>query len=222
MLVKNYMNGQVPVVSLHDTAKTAIKKFEESHLDQLPVVDGETFQGLLLRSTVESVLDPKAKLDGIRTEGRTLNITPDTHILEAIKNASENKLNVLGVVDAVTQHYVGAVTKHDLEDSVAETYGIRSNGSVLVLSILERDYSLHELARIIESNGVKILAMFSDILENDPYNLLITFKLNLPDITRVIAALQRYKYNIVYTFHKEEFLSKEKERLEHLLRFLEI
>jgi hypothetical protein len=222
MLVKKYMDALIPVLSVNDTVKSAIKKFEESNLNQLPVVDGEEFLGILLRSTAEGVLDPKAKLNGIRLEGKTLNINPDTHILEALKIASENELNVIGVVDATTQRFEGAVTQFGLEDYFAKMHGVLSNGSVLVISLLERDYSLHELARIIESNGSKILAMFSDTQEDDPFTILITFKLNLPDISRVIAALQRHNYKVLYTFHKEEFLSKEKERLEHLLRFLEI
>lgn len=222
MLVRKYIDEVIPVLTTHDTIKTALKKFDESNLPELPVVEGETFLGILSRSTAESVIEPKSKLQGIRLEGKSLNVTSDTHVLEALKIISENELSVLGVVEATTQHYLGAITKGGIEEYFAKMHGIRSNGSILVISLLERDYSLHELARIIESNGAKILAMFSDVKEDDPYTILVTFKLNLSDLSRVISALQRYNYTILYTFHKEEFLNKEKERLEHLLRFLEI
>lgn len=222
MLVSHYIDPLIPVLKSQDTVKQALKKFEDSKLSQLPVLEGEIFLGLLSRTTAESVLESKSKLEGIRLEGKSLNITADTHVLEALKNAVENELEVLCIVESNTQKYLGAVSKNALEEYFSKMHSIRSNGSILVLSILERDYSLHELARIVESNGAKILAMFSETKEDDPYNILITFKLNLPDLSRIIAALQRYNYNIVYTFHKEEFLNKEKERLEHLLRFLEI
>jgi len=222
MLVNNYINTSIPTLATQDTVKQALKKFDSANLNQLPVLEGESFLGLLSRTTAESVIDPKSKLDGIRLEGRSLNITKDTHVLEALKNAAENDLEVLGIVDATTQHYLGAITKKDLEEYFANLHSTKANGSIIVLSILERDYSLHELARIIESNGAKILSLFSETRDDDPYNILVTFKLNMPDLSRVIAALQRHNYNVVYTFHREEFLSKEKERLEHLLRFLEI
>lgn len=222
MLVNDYINISIPTLTTQDTVKQALKKFDSSNLNLLPVLEGEIFLGLLSRTTAENVIEPKSKLEGIRLEGRTLNITKDTHVLEALKNAAENELEVVGIVDATTQHYLGATTKKDLEEYFAKVHSTLANGSIIVLNILERDYSLHELARIIESNGAKILALYSETKEDDPYNILVTFKLNMPDLSRIIAALQRHNYNIVYTFHKEEFLSKEKERLEHLLRFLEI
>jgi acetoin utilization protein AcuB len=222
MLVEKYIDHSIPVLNISDTVKTAVKKFEESNLNQLPVKDKDTFLGLLQRSVAEGIPDTKLKLEGIKLEGQTLGIAPEMHILEAIKIASEADLQVLGVTETGSDHYLGAVTRSGLEDYLAMVHGVRANGSILVLSMNERDYSLHELSRIIESNGAKILAMFSDVKEDDPYTILITLKLNLIDLSRVIAALQRYDYTIVFTFHKEEFESREKERLEHLLRFLEI
>lgn len=222
MLVEKYIDHDIPVLKTSDTIRTAIKKFEETKLEHLPVVYNDYFLGILHRNTAESVLDTKLKLEGIRLEGQSLNVTPHSHVLEALKHMHETQLDVLGVVENNSTKYIGSVKKEHLLAYFSDMYGTRANGSVLVLNIVERDYSLSELSRLVEDNGSKILSLFADIRDDDPYHILITLKLSLADLSRVIAALQRHNYIILYSSHKEEFQNKDKDRLEHLLRFLEI
>ncbi|MBC7388679.1 MAG: CBS domain-containing protein [Opitutaceae bacterium] len=222
MLVEKYIDLSIPVLKSSDTVRTAIKKFNETNLDQLPLVDDDKFQGILFRNTIESVIDTKGKLEGILLEGKTLTVTHNTHILEALRVANLAKLQLVCVVDGITQEYVGAIKTDSLLDFFIQSYGVRVNGSVLVISVLERDYSLSEICRIIESNDAKVLTVFTDVREDDPYHMQVSLKLNLTDISRAIAGLQRHNFNIIYSFHKEDFLNQDKERLQHLLRFLEI
>jgi acetoin utilization protein AcuB len=222
MLVENYIDHEIPVLKTSDTIRTAIKKMEEANLEQLPVIDQDIFQGILLRTTAENVFDNKLKLEGIQLETLNTKITPATHILEALKSASDAHLDVLGIVGNDQNKYAGSVKKSGLLDYFTQMHGIKAVGSILTISIPERDYSLHEIARIVEANGAKILAVFTDIRQDDPFNILVTLKINLTDLSRVISALQRHNFTIVYTFHQEEFQSAEKDRLDHLLRFLSI
>jgi len=222
MLIEKYIDPAIPVLKSSDTVRSAIKKFDETNLDQLPVVDEDKFQGILLRNTVESVLDPKGKLEGIRLEDKSLTVNHNTHILEALRIANVANLHLICVVDGITSDYVGAIKTDSLLEFFMHSYGVRANGSVLVISVLERDYSLSEICRIVESNEAKVLAVFTDVRDDDPYYMQVSLKLNMTDISRVMAGLQRHNFNIIYSFHKEDFLNKDKERLQHLLRFLEI
>lgn len=222
MLVENYIDHEIPVLKTSDTIRTAIKKMEEANLEQLPVLDQDIFQGILLRTTAENVFDNKLKLEGIKLEATNTKITPKSHILEALKAVSGANLDVLGIVENNQNKYAGSVKKSGLLDYFGQMHGIKATGSIITISVPERDFSVNEIARIVEANAAKILAVFTDIREDDPFNILVTLKTNLTDLSRVISALQRHNFTIVYTFHQEEFQSTEKERLEHLLRFLSI
>ena len=221
MLVENYIDHEIPVLKTSDTIRTAIKKMEDAGLEQLPVVENDIFQGILLRNTAENVLDTKAKLEGIRLENPKIRFTPQTHVLEALKNASDLQLDLVGIVDE-NNKYIGAVRKTGLLSYFSDMHSVHAAGSILTLSMAERDYSLNEIARIVESNGAKVLGVFTEIKKDDPYTIFVTLKINLTDLSRIIAALQRHNFTISYFFHEEEFQSTEKDRLEHLLKFLAI
>ena len=222
MLAENYIDNEIPVLKISDTVRTAIKKMEEANVTQLPVVEDNILLGVLTSSTAQLVQDPKSDLKGIQLLNPSTDILLYTHVLEMLKIASESQLDILPVLEKEHKYYVGSVKKLHLFQYFEQLYGTKASGSILVLSLLERDYSLNEISRIVESNGAKILAVFTETHDDSPYQLQVTLKINLADVSRVIVALQRHHYHVVYSFHESEYKSKDQERLEHLLKFLEI
>ena len=57
------------------------------------------------------------------------------------------------------------------------------------------DYSMTEIANIIESNDTKILSSYV-ISKKDSTEMELTIKLNKTDISSVIRDLERYEYNV--------------------------
>jgi len=98
----------------------------------------------------------------------------------------------------------------------------QATGGILVLSLKEIDYSLAEISRLIESNETKILSSFVAVDEYDSAMIKLTLKLNKTDLSRVIATLERFSYKIIAQFQETELLSNDKERLDLLLRYLNI
>jgi acetoin utilization protein AcuB len=222
MLAENYIDNEIPVLKISDTVRTAVKKMEEANIAQLPVVDEHSFLGMLTSSTAYMVQDPKLTIKGIQLLNPTFDIYPHTHVLEVLKIAGDSELDILPVLNKENKNFVGSIRKVSLFNFFEQMYGTKASGSILVLSLLERDYSLNEISRIVESNGAKILTVFTEAPDNTPFQMLVTLKINLADISRVIVALQRHHYHVVYSYHEEEYKSKDQERLEHLLKFLEI
>ena len=84
------------------------------------------------------------------------------------------------------------------------------------------DYSLTDIARIVESNNAHVMNLFVLPIV-DGNTLLISIKLNLIDVSPVLMSLERFNYKIVYYLMKEGVVTDtHKERLDELLYYLDM
>jgi hypothetical protein len=112
-----------------------------------------------------------------------------------------------------------------MEDAIgafAGSLSIQSQGAVLILSMFMTDYSLFEISRIVESENAKILSSF---ISNDPLDeskIKVTLKLDKSEVRHIKATLERFGYRIIDHYQEEESGNGEQERIDNLLRFLQI
>jgi acetoin utilization protein AcuB len=87
------------------------------------------------------------------------------------------------------------------------------------LQMKENDYSMSEIARIIESNNTKILSSYITSIPNAQM-MELTIKLNKVDITAIVKDFERFDYTITASYNKESQEDNFLERYESLMRFL--
>lgn len=94
--------------------------------------------------------------------------------------------------------------------------------SLIVLEVPINDYTLSEIARLVEDNNARIIRL--EVLPSkDGLSLLISLKLDIIDISAVLRSFERYSYNIIYYFMKEDEISDTYEdRLKELLHYLDM
>jgi hypothetical protein len=95
-------------------------------------------------------------------------------------------------------------------------------GGIIVLELIERDYSLSQIAQIVESNNVKVLSMY---ITSPPEStrLEVTIKVNTGDLVSVIKTFERYKYDIkTWVSNDDSMDSFYSERFDHLMKYLNI
>ena len=103
--------------------------------------------------------------------------------------------------------------------TIAKSATIQSVGGVIVLEMNSNDYSLTEIASIVESNNTKILSSYI-ISKPNSTNIEVTIKLNKQDITAIIKDFERHEYTISASYKEEEVDGDFVERYESLMRFL--
>lgn len=92
--------------------------------------------------------------------------------------------------------------------------------SMLIIEVPMIDYTLTDIARIVESNSAHVMNLFV-LPIGDGSTLLISIKLNLIDISPVLMSFERFNYKIVYYSMKEGIVTDtHKERLDELLYYL--
>lgn len=95
-------------------------------------------------------------------------------------------------------------------------------GGIIVLELIERDYSLSQIAQIVESNNVKVLSMY---ISSPPEStkLEVTLKVNTGDLVSVIRTFERYNYELkTWVTNNDSMDNFYSERFDLLMKYLNI
>ncbi|MPM63075.1 hypothetical protein SDC9_109955 [bioreactor metagenome] len=113
------------------------------------------------------------------------------------------------------------IEKQSVSFTVENFLGLSdAENSLVVIEISLIDYTLTEIARIVESNNARIMNVFI-LPVADGNTLIISIKLNLLDISPVLMSLERFNYKVLHYEMKEGVVTEtHKERLDELLYYL--
>ncbi|RIW16196.1 CBS domain-containing protein [Algoriphagus lacus] len=221
MQAYEFINSLIPPLKLTDRAGMALAWMEEIRTDSLPVTDQGRFLGFIGDEVIFEINNPDQLIGSIELESGACWVYSDKHIYDVLRVASENQSNLVAVLDRENT-YIGVVTMEDAIAAFADSLSIKSQGSVLILSMNMTDYHLSEISRLVESENTKILSSFitSDPLDDNKIKL--TLKLDKPDLRHVKATLERFGYRVIDHYQEETGISSEEDRIGNLLRFLDI
>ena len=93
---------------------------------------------------------------------------------------------------------------------------------IIQLEMGAYDYSLTEIARIVEENDVKILGLTVDNILEDPGRILVSILVNTPDCRAVLQSFYRYNYNVINTFSSPDENNDLRERYALLMKYLSV
>jgi CBS domain-containing protein len=148
-------------------------------------------------------------------------VTTEQHLFEVIGLAARLKLTVVPVLDEKL-HYKGVITTTDLVRYMAGISSMDQQGGIIVLELIERDYSLSQIAQIVESNNVKVLSMYITS-PPDSIRLEVTIKVNTNDLVSVIRTFERYNYAVKTWVTSDDSMDKfYSERFDLLMKYLNI
>ena len=147
-------------------------------------------------------------------------IRGDQHIYDVMRLFTERGLTVVPVLDEMGR-YLGAITEHEALRKLAEVANIHEPGSIVVLEMNQVDYSLHQIARIVEGNDAKILSVYSHTLP-DSNRLEVTLKINREDVSDILQSFERYEIMVKTTYQGSRFHDDLRGRYEELMRFINL
>ena len=87
---------------------------------------------------------------------------------------------------------------------------------------MERNqFAISEISRIVESNEATILHLNTTI-QPETGLLTVTIHINRKEVATVVAAFERYEYDVVYYFGEEKFENEIHSNYKHLMNYLDI
>lgn len=221
MLAKDLISDIVPPVKTSDTGNEAITLMEDYRISHLPIVNNRDFLGLVSDSDIFGMEDQNHALGSSALSLFSPFVYEYQHIYEVIELIARLKLTLVPVLNE-GKEYLGAIIIHDLVQQFAHLTAADQPGGILVLNMTARDYSLSEIARLVEENDAKILSLYvssgPDTTEID-----VTIKLNVFDLSSIIRSFERYDYSIKASFRDDDKMETlYKDRFEEFMRYLNV
>jgi len=221
MIAEDLINHMIPPLKGSDDAHKAIVWMEEFRCNYMPVVDAGKLLGFISEEIILETNDIEKHVKDFNLAGVNCYVHLDTHFYDILKIAADNKLQMVAVLND-SQTYCGVITVQDTLTSFAQTAAVQLPGGILVLSMTHVDYSLAEISRLVEENHAKILSSIVKEDPLDPGKLRLTLKINQIDLSRIVATLERFGYKVIGRYHESKNVGDEKERIDMLLRYLDI
>jgi len=222
MIARDLISDTVPSLKTSDSVRRVLDWMNEFKVSQLPVVNNEELLGLVSEDDLLDLDDEEAAIGGIRLSlPEKTHVFEDSHIYDVIKVASLLRLDMVPVLKTRDNAYLGVITKSDMVESVSNLLNATEPGGIIELEVPQNSYHLSEIARLCESNDAKVLSL---TVANSPVpsKLLISVKLNIREMSRVIATFERFEYVIHNVVFDSEQLDDYRERYENLIRFLNL
>ena len=161
--------------------------------------------------------DENNKLESIKEKIKHFFMPLGKDVFEIINYMDKHKLSLLPML--THGKYIGSITYESIISSLASIVAIQESGGVIILEMMKKEYSMSEIAQIVESNGARILSAYiTDVDDRDVIKL--TLKLNIIDIAPVIQTFERYKYTVAASYNQSENKDNLGDRYDLLMRYL--
>jgi CBS domain-containing protein len=221
MFAKDLISEVVPSLKTSDSAQTALNWMEIFRISHFPIVNNQDFLGLISDSDIYDMNQPDEPIGNHSLTLLKPYVTTEQHIFEVIGLASRLKLTVVPVLD-MNNHYKGVITTTDLIHYMASLSSLDQSGGILELELTERDYSLSQIAQIVESNNIKVLSMYITS-PPDSTRFELTLKVNTNDLTSLIRTFERYNYEVRTWITSDDSMDRfYSERFDLLMKYLNI
>ena len=221
MVAKDLISEVIPSLKTSDLGQTALNWMEIFRISHLPIVNNQDFLGLISDT---DIYDMNQQEEPIGNHELTLlkpYVTSSQHLFEVIGIASQLKLSVVPVLDE-NNHYKGVITTNDLVKYIAGISSMDQPGGIIVLEMIERDYSLSQIAQIVEGNNIKVLSMYITS-PADSTRLEVTLKVNTTDLLSLIKTFERYNYDVKTCVTTNDSIDRfYSERFDLLMKYLNI
>ena len=220
MTARDLVTRDILPLSPSDTGLTALHWFEEFKVSHLPIVNDNELIGLISEGEIYTAGSFEEMLDKQNLSFQNISVTQSQHVYTVIRLFAEYKLSLLPVVDE-NNIYLGVITLPGLVENLSAITAVDNPGGIIVLELNVNDFSLTEIAQIIESNDAKLLSLY---MKSQPDSLRteLTLKLNKMDIQPIIQTFLRYNYMIKESFFESDYTDNLRDRYNMLMNYLNI
>ena len=221
MTVDFLIDNTVEVLTPEMTGDQALKIMGDSYSAVLPMIDADNkLQAMVTEDHILS-FDLELKLQEMNIPQVFPALNVKNHFTDAIRILGQTKLRVIPIVDEKL-YYKGSVTAISVMEFLYDSGSVDDRGASILIEMKHRDYSMSELARLVESEQAKILSSFifsdasSDVLQ-------LSLRLSTGDTKHVVATLERFGYKVFdFSLEAEQRDDRLRDRIDSFLSYLHI
>ena len=220
MLVRDIPISSLPSLQPLNTVSEALDTLQEYACEQLPVVEDGIFLGMIQLGLLSEHSSSDQLLQSFLPLLPPPAIQPEHHFLQALSFASDHALTVIPV-RGVDGEFAGVITLASLLKELTRFLGLHQGGGLLVLERDIRQFSFSEVSKIVESNDAFITQL--NTAHHAQTGLIqITLRINKSEISDIMAAFQRYDYQVCFFAGEEQYSNQLRTHYDHLMHYLKI
>lgn len=220
MFAKQLIVDDIIPLKTSDSGAYALNWMDENRVSHLPIVNDVEFLGLISDEDIFSLNNFEEALGNHNLTMTSPFVYEDQHLFEIIKIITESKLTLVPVLDKKSR-YIGSITSQSLIQSLSKIAAVETPGGIIVLEVIHNDYSLSQIAQIVESNDAKVLSLCVTSEENST-KIEIAIKVNTKEIASILQTFERYNYYIKASYTDNEDVEDLKDRYDSFMNYLNI
>lgn len=219
MLNQQIISHNIQPAKLNWTVQEAIDLAAEKDYAYLPIVDDNRCLGVLSISALEQAA-PEELISDFAYRIQPFQVRAKDHVFRALAVFSAQPgIDFIPVVDEEGQ-LTGFVERKDTLRLAASLLGLHDTGPLIVVEMDYRDFAPGELSKIVETNDAQITQLNTTI--SDQGKLIASIRVNTPEVSDIVATLQRYDYSVLYFEGEEQYQNQLRQNYDLLMNFLEM
>ena len=220
MLTRELLSQTLPYLRLQDKVYQALQLMNDNNVTHLPITDGEKFIGIISEEDLLQAENDHSELSSLQQSFFDISVKQDEHFLKAVQLAADSGLSVVPVVTEENE-LVGTVAYNELLKFSSEFMSLSEPGGLIVLEMDNNHYSFNEISKLVETNDAQITQLNTT---TDPETgiMLVTIRINRPEVSDIVATFQRYEYNVKYFFGEELYTNELRSNYDNLMNYLKI
>jgi len=216
MNITEYILNDFNPLTLQSSVKEALELFKTYPITHIPITENNAYIGCISQSDILTIDNQ----DGLLKEQQDFldhfQVHSEESIIELLNIFANNDTNILPAI--IKHEYIGYFELNDILDVFSQSPFLNSDGFILILQKNNKEYSMSEIAQIVESNNGTLLGSY--ISNNIGDKTELTLKISSQEINEIIQSFRRYNYTII-TEHLDDFYLEElKNRSDYLQKYL--
>ena len=216
--ILNYITNDYKALDSQETIFDAQDRLDEISFSHFPVVEEDVYLGCIIKDDLET-FDGDKKVADYRFTLEPFFARTTMIWLDVLEVFAKNHTNLVPVLDENNQ-YKGYYEIEDIIKFFHETPFLKEQGGIIIVQKGILDYSMSQVAQIVESNNGKLLGLF--VSEANTENVQITIKISLGGMNDIIQTFRRYNYEIISEHQEDNYINNLKERSDYLDKYLNI
>lgn len=219
MTAEQLINYMIPPLKPSDDIARAKQWMDEFRVKELPIVENNILLGFISEDQLYDSEIMHPEVGSYPIMGQTCVVSPFSHYYDILKAQNDHKMDLVAVVEE-NRVFKGVVLLADILKEFAKTAIVNASGAIITLQTTLGDYSLSEIAKIVEMNGSTILGANVKPDSNESSLIEIVLRINHQDVNQIATGLSNSGYKVTSSFNTENNSFDEKDRYGMLMKFL--
>ncbi len=218
MFANQLISSGLEPLRTSDTGREALAIMNDERVRHLPIVNHAQLLGLISEDDIlKNDLDQPIGSYSLSLDNTAVEDTD--HLFEVMRVMGAEQLTLIPVVNA-DKDYIGAIRVQDVLHSFSQMASFVEPGGVVVLEMQRHEYSMAEIARIVEGENARILSFF---VGTEPGSSLVDIMLKLDrshELASILATFKRMGYRVKASYVSDGYLETLQDNYNSLMNYL--